>query len=286
MEWIERLNQALDYIEENLDGEISLEKMGQITCSSSFHFQRMFSYIASIPLSEYIRRRKMTAAAFDLQTSDIKIIDLALKYGYDSPTSFNRAFQTLHGIAPSTARTEGTPLKAFPKLRVSISIKGETEMNYRIEKKEAFRIVGVKESMNVNLEENFTKVPQLWQRAAQDGSILRLVEVMNQPPFSILGVSTCMNGEEMDYYIAAASDLPVPDGMSETIIPAGVWAVFECVGPLPHAMQSLQKRIITEWLPASGYEYADAPDVEVYTNGDQQASDYRSEIWLPIVKKV
>lgn len=286
MEWIGRLNQALDYIEDNLDGEIDFEKIAQIACCSFFHFQRMFSYIAGIPLSEYIRRRRMTAAAFDLQTSDIKIIDLALKYGYDSPTSFNRAFQTLHGTAPSTARTEGTPLKAFPRIRISVSIKGETEMEYRIEKKEAFRIVGVKESMDVNLEENFAKIPQLWQQVAQDGSLMRLVEMMDQPPFSILGVSTCMNGEKMDYYIAAATNSPAPEGLCETIVPAGIWAIFECVGPLPHTMQDLQRRIITEWLPASGYEYADAPDVEIYTNGDQQAADYRSEVWLPVVKKM
>lgn len=286
MDWIGRLNQALDYIEDNLDGEIGFEKIAQIACCSSFHFQRMFSYIAGIPLSEYIRRRRMTAAAFDLQTSNIKIIDLALKYGYDSPTSFNRAFQTLHGIAPSAARTEGAPLKAFPRIRISVSIKGETEMKYRIEKKEAFRIVGVKESMHVNLEENFAKIPQLWQQVTQDGSLMRLVKMMNQPPFSILGVSTCMNGEKMDYYIAAATNLPAPEGMCETIVPAGIWAIFECVGPLPHTMQDLQRRIITEWLPTSGYEYADAPDVEVYTNGDQQAADYRSEIWLPVVKKM
>lgn len=227
----------------------------------------------------------MTAAAFDLQTSEIKIVDLALKYGYDSPTSFNRAFQSLHGIAPSTARLEGIPLKAFSRIRISISIKGEAEMNYRIEKKEAFRIVGVRESMRVNLEENFVKVPRLWLQAAQDGSIMKLAQMMNRPPFGILGVSTCMDGAEMDYYIGASTDMPVPEGMEETVIPGGTWAVFECTGPLPNAMQDMQKRIITEWLPASGYEYADAPDIEVYSDGDQQASDYRTEIWLPITKK-
>ncbi|WP_410772608.1 GyrI-like domain-containing protein [Fontibacillus sp. BL9] len=285
MEWIERLNQALEYIEDNLGSKIDYEKAARIACCSSFHFQRMFSYIAGIPLSEYIRRRRMTAAAFDLQTGEVKIIDLALKYGYDSPTSFNRAFQSLHGIAPSKARLEGTSLKAFPRIRISISIKGEAEMNYKIEKKEAFRIVGVKESMNVNLEENFVEVPRLWQQATQDGSIMKLAHVMNRPPLGILGVSTCMNGEEVDYYIAAATDFPVPEGMCETMIPGGTWAIFECIGPLPHAMQDLQRRIITEWLPTSGYEYAEAPDIEVYTDGDQQSPDYRSEIWLPIVKK-
>ncbi|WP_058304444.1 AraC family transcriptional regulator [Gorillibacterium timonense] len=285
MEWMDRLNQALKYIEENLSGEINCEQAAKIACCSPFHFQRMFSYIAGIPLSEYIRRRRMTAAAFDLQTSDVKIVDLALKYGYDSPTSFNRAFQSLHGIAPSAARKEGIALKAYPRITFTLSIKGEEEMNYRIESKASFRIVGVNEQMDINLEENFTKVPLFWQQTAQSGMLPQIIGLMNQPPFGVLGVSTCMNGTDLAYYIAVASDLPAPEGMASYEVPAATWAVFECIGPLPHAMQELQKRIITEWLPTSGYEYADAPDIEVYSDGDQQAPTYRSEIWLPIVKK-
>lgn len=285
MEWVERLNQSLDYIEEHLCDVISYEQAARIACCSPFHFQRMFSYIAGVSLSEYVRRRRMTAAAFELQTGDIKIVDLALKYGYDSPTSFNRAFHSMHGVAPSTARTEGTFLKAYPRIRITISIKGEAEMNYKIVSKEAFRIVGVKESMDTNVEDNFSKVPLFWQRTAQSGMLQRISTLINQPPFGVLGVSTCMNGKDLDYYIAAASDLPVMEDMHEYIVPAATWAVFECIGPLPQALQELQKRIITEWLPASGYEYANAPDIEVYSDGDQQALSYRSEVWLPVVKK-
>lgn len=285
MEWLERLNQSIRYIEENLNDEILFEQAAKIACCSTFHYQRMFSYIAGIPLSEYIRRRRMTAAAFDLQTSDAKIIDLALKYSYESPTAFNRAFQSVHGVSPSAARAQGVSLKAFPRISFTILIKGDAEMNYRIEKKDAIRIVGAKVHLNMNIEQSFAEVPLFWQKTVQEGMIPKLCMLMNQPPFGVLGVSTCMNGKDFDYYIAVATDQPAIEGTHEYVIPAGTWAVFECVGPMPTAIQELQKRIVTEWLPTSGYEYADAPDIEIYTDGDQQSEAYQSQVWLPIVKK-
>jgi len=134
MEWLDRLNQSISYIEDKLTGEIDIEKAAKIACCSSFHFQRMFSYIASVSLAEYIRRRRMTLAAFELQNSDIKIIDLAIKYGYDSPTSFSRAFQNVHGVPPSAAKGEGIVLKAHPRMTFLISIKGYEEvLNQKVE---------------------------------------------------------------------------------------------------------------------------------------------------------
>ncbi len=285
MEWLERLNQSIGYIEDHLSGTVHYEEAARIACCSVFHFQRMFSYIAGIPLSEYIRRRRMTAAAFDLQSSDIKIIDAALKYGYDSPTSFNRAFQSVHGVSPSSARMEGMSLKAFPRISFTISIKGDAEMNYKIETKDSFKIVGVKEHMELNVEENFAQVPLFWQKTVQSGILPEILPLMNQAPLGLLAVSTCMNGKDFDYYIGVATDRPAPEGTVEYRVPASTWAVFECTGPMPQAIQELQKRVVTEWLPTSGYEYADAPDIEVYTEGDQQSPSYKSEVWLPIRKK-
>lgn len=285
MEWLERLNQALDYMEDNLDGVIQYERAAQIACCSTFHFQRMFSYLAGIPLSEYIRRRRMTAAAFDLQNSSIKVIEAAMKYGYDSPTSFNRAFQSVHGVSPSAARSSGVCLKAFPRITFTISIKGDAEMNYRIEKKDAFRIVGVKEHYALDIEECFAQVPGFWQKTVQEGTIPKLCALLDHEPYGVLGVSTCMNGRDFDYYIAVASGKSVPEGMEAYEVPACTWAIFECTGPMPQSIQRLQKRIVAEWLPASGYEYADAPDIEVYSEGDQTSPDYKSEVWLPVVIK-
>ena len=285
MEWLERLNQSLDYIEENLSGTISYERAAQIACCSAFHYQRMFSYIAGVPLGEYIRRRRMTEAAFELQTNGMKVIDAALKYGYESPTSFNRAFQSVHGVSPASARTEGIILKAYPRISFKISIRGDAEMNYKIETKNAFRIVGVKEHFPMDVEESFAKVPLFWQKTAQAGTIPKLCGINDKPPFGVAGVSTCMNGKDFDYYIAAASDRPAPEGMEEYEVPACTWAVFECVGPMPKAIQDLQTRIVSEWLPVSGYEYADAPDIEVYPEGDQTSDGYKCEVWLPVSKK-
>lgn len=158
-------------------------------------------------------------------------------------------------------------------------------MNYRIEKKEAFKIVGVKEHFEMSLDESFAKVPQFWAETVQSGIIPKICELINKPPYGLLGVSTCMNGKDFDYYIAASTDKATPKAMVEYEVPAGTWAVFECVGSMPTAIQELQTCIVSEWLPVSGYEYADAPDIEVYPEGDQTADDYKCEVWLPITKK-
>ena len=159
MEWVERLNDAICYIEEHLTDKIDYEQLGRIACCSSYHFQRMFTYMAGIPLSEYIRRRRMSLAAVDLQGKSMKILDVAGRYGYNSPTSFNRAFQSVHGVAPSAVKSEGTPVKSFPPLTFKITVKGVEEMNYRIETKEAFRIVGVSVPLHKDIEKNFTVIP-------------------------------------------------------------------------------------------------------------------------------
>ncbi len=285
MEWLVRLNRAVEYLEENLAGEIDYAHAAHIACCSTFHFMRMFSYIAEIPLSEYVRRRRMTSAAFDLQGGDAKVIDIALKYGYDSPTAFSRAFQSVHGISPSAARQEGVTLKAYPRMHFHITIKGDAEMDYRIEKKDAFRVAGVMEHFQLNVEENFSRVPQFWGETVQSGKFAEILSICNGGIPGALGISTCMDGRAFDYYIACATDKPVPPGMAEYTVPAATWAIFPCTGPMPAAIQALQKRIITEWLPTSGYEYADAPDIEVYFEGDVTAPDYQTEVWLPVVKK-
>lgn len=282
MEWIERLNSAINYIEEHLTTDIDYDELARIACCSTYHFQRMFSYMAGVPLSEYIRRRRMSLAAADLQDSEKKIIDIALKYGYDSPTAFNRAFQNLHGIAPSQARTEGISLKAYPPISFKITIKGETEMNYKIEKKDAFKIIGLSEELHQDIEENFAIVPQMWQKAAASGTIPILASLMNSHPMGILGVSACNDLMQWRYYIAVASTLSAPEGFEEYTVPAATWAIFSGEGQ-SLSIQELEKRIVTEWLPSSGYEYGNAPDIEVYLSPDPENTKY--EVWIPVIRK-
>ena len=183
MEWIERFNEAISYIEEHLTEEIDYEQLGRIACCSSYHFQRMFTYMAGVTLSEHICRRKMSLAAVDLQGGNMKIIDVAGKYGYSSPTAFNRAFQTVHGIAPSAVKSEGVSVKSFPPILFKITVKGVEEMNYRIETKDAFRIVGVSVPLDKDIEKNFSVIPQKWQEISTNGTLQRLTGMMDTPPY-------------------------------------------------------------------------------------------------------
>lgn len=283
MEWIERLNNAVTYIEDNLKGNIDIEEASKIACCSTYHFQRMFAYIAEVPLSEYIRRRRMSLAAVNLKDSSEKVIDVALKYGYDSPTAFTRAFKSVHGISPSQAKNEGVILKAFPPISFKITIKGAIEMNYRIEKKESFRIVGISHKLDTDLEKNFKIVPEMWSKAVMDGTLSKLSSLMNSEPMGILGVSSCNPENNWRYYIAAASTKEIDDSLEEFIVPGCTWAIFAGQGT-NKSIQELEKRIVTEWLPTSGYEYADGPDIEVYFNADPENAKY--EVWIPVIKKV
>lgn len=284
MEWISALNESLNYLEEHLEGKTDIAQAAKLAGCSAFHYQRMFSYLAGMSLSEYLRRRKMSLAAERLHNGE-KVLDTALRYGYDSPTAFNRAFQSVHGFAPSEAKKEGTMLKAFPRIRFQIMIKGEAELEYRIETKPAFRIVGIGETVGSTLEENTQKVPQMWTKAAMSGDVARLAQLIvpsEKHPTGILGVCSNTVGEEWKYYIAVASQAPLLEGMQEAIIPECTWAIFPGQGKMPEGITDLQRRIITEWLPSSGYEYADAPDIEVYLEPNPQNARY--EVWLPIKK--
>nr|WP_287567477.1 effector binding domain-containing protein [Paeniclostridium sp.] len=271
-------------MEGNLDGEIKYEKAANIACCTTYHFQRMFSYIAGTPLSEYIRNRRLTKAALDLQNGE-KVIDVSIRYGYESPTAFNRAFQKIHNVSPSVAQKEGTFLKAYPPISFKITIKGVEEMEYRIVKKEEMRIVGAKALLEKNVEENFNTVPMLWQEVAQSGKIMEIASLMGPDSKGVLGVSACMDYlDKWEYYIAVETDKETPKGLEEYTIPACTWAVFPGEGQMPTAIQDIEKRAITEWLPTSGYEYADAPDIELYLNQDPMNSKF--EVWIPIRKNL
>lgn len=282
MDWIKRLNSAINYIEENICDTINIEEVAKIACCSTYHFQRMFAYMANLPLSEYIRRRRMSLAAVDLQYGDSKVIDVSVKYGYDSPTAFNRAFKTVHGISPSQAREEGTTLMAYPPISFQIIIKGVSAMNYRFETKKAFRIVGVSEPLETEIEKNFEIVPKMWGKAAMNGTITKLANMMDGTLMGLLGVSSCNEASNWRYYIAVESSKSIEDELEELIVPEATWAIFAGEGT-SQSIQELEKRIVIEWLPTSGYEYGNAPDIEVYLNADPENAKY--EVWIPVVKK-
>lgn len=286
MEWLNRMKEALDHIERNLDGRLEMEEIAKTAYSSPFHFQRMFLMLTGMTVAEYIRKRRLTLAAQELATSSSRVLDVALKYGYDSPESFSKAFRKIHGISPSEARHPGVRLKAFPRITFHLSLKGDKGMDYRIVKKEAFTVIGKSIQVTCRDGENPLQIPKFWEKSHRDGTIAKLASIGTGE--NLLGIILDMQPDKGDYtyMIGTETDQTVPEeNFTLRTIPASTWAIFTCVGPVPGAIQTMFRRIFQEWFPATGYEHSGAPELEVYPPGDTMAEDYQCEVWIPIMKK-
>ncbi|WP_404457377.1 GyrI-like domain-containing protein [Oceanobacillus kapialis] len=286
MEALKRMADSLAYMEEQLDAELNVEDIAKVACMSKFHYQRMFTMLTGFTVAEYIRKRRLTLAAQELLHANTKIIDVALKYGYETPESFSKAFRKVHGISPSTVRKHGQPLKAFPKLSFQIQLKGDEEMDYRIVEKEAFSVVGKSIKTSLVDGQNQSDVPAFWEESRSNGLDKELAA--HAGDMGIMGI--CLDfdkeQEQVRYFIGAEkSNKEVPTTWEEGEIPAATWAVFPVKGPMPTAIQRVWERIFSEWFPSTGYEHAGGPEIEAYTNGDPYAEEYYSEIWVPVVKK-
>lgn len=281
MDLLERMNNVLDYIENNLDIEIDHKKMAQIACCSEYHFPRMFSAISGISLSEYIRRRRLTLAAFEIQKSDIRILDLAIKYGYDSADSFSRAFSKTLGLKPSEARNSGVKLKAYPRISFQISIKGDTEMEYRIENLDfELRILG--KSQSVKTSKAFKTIPALWNSAKKDGYMQKLIDMSWENPkckleglLGVCGKEASITDDEFAYFMGVRYEEESPSEMETLVIPPSTWAVF------PNVVEAW-KRLYSEWVPTSGYELAHLPCIECFYGPKHKP---RHELWVPVIPK-
>ena len=285
MRWLENLSAAVAYIEEHLDQEISMDEAARIACCSTYYFQRMFTYVAGIPLGEYIRRRRMTQAAFELQRTGWKVLDIALKYGYTSPTAFNRAFQSVHGITPTAAKNAGSVLSAYPPIKFSVKVTGGEVMSYHITEKPAMRIAGIRMPITADMEESQKIIPKFWETTMGLGVFDQIVKLSDQEPKGILGASVYQNPDEIFYYIAVATTKDVPEGMHAFEIPASTWVVFENDGHFKENVQRVFRRFYTEWLPFSGYEYAGLPDLEVYPVIPGRPVNGHSEVWIAVKKE-
>lgn len=289
MDSLKSMNDALQYMEEHLQDEIDFAEVARRAYCSEYHFKRMFSFLAGIPLSEYVRRRRLTLAAFELQNSDIKVIDVAIKYGYSSPDSFTKAFQQMHGITPSEARKNGHSLKAFPRMSFQLSVKGGSEMNYRIVEKEAFSIVGLKKRVPLVFEGVNPEIAAMWQSLTPE-LISELKKLSNIEPSGLISASTNFSertteNSELDHYIGAATTEKCPQELSELKVAPSTWAVFEAVGPFPETLQNVWGRIYSEWFPSSSYEQTEGPEILWNADKDTTSPTFRSEIWVPVKKK-
>ncbi|WP_391559206.1 GyrI-like domain-containing protein [Robertmurraya sp.] len=290
MDLLKNFNDALHYIEENLDQEFDFNEVAKLAGCSEYHFRRMFSLLSGVSLSEYIRRRRLTLAAFELNQSGVRIIDVAMKYGYNSPDSFSRAFQSLHGVTPSEARNIGQTLKIYPRMSFQLSVKGGNEMNYRIEEKEAFRIVGIKKRVPIIFNGVNPEIASMWNSLDLD-MINKLKMLSNVEPLGLLSASTNFSEGrmeekgELDHYIGVATTQVCPDNLMPLEVLQSTWAVFEAVGPFPDTLQNIWGRIYSEWFPSSNYEQTEGPEILWNEHKDVTSPNFRSEIWIPVLKK-
>jgi AraC family transcriptional regulator len=290
MNWHERMNKAVDYIEENLCGDIDFDKISKIICQSPANFQRTFSIVTDISVFEYIRRRKMTLAAFDLQNSDDKVIDIAFKYGYESPEAFTRIFKETHGTSPSNTRKYGLPLKAFPRITFLLSIKGDIVMDYRIEKKEAFTVYGIEGVFTTDGGKNLKDIPMFWQECMEDGRFGELIKSTNEPLSRIHAICDYKKtgGNTFPYMLFAYHTKNCDtSGYTKVEVPAATWAVFKsekhALEQTSGVVQSLVKRVYTEWLPTAAYNKIDGYELELYFDSD--IDKFYEETWIRVEPK-
>ncbi|GMQ58769.1 AraC family transcriptional regulator [Vallitalea sediminicola] len=279
MEWIQSLNSAIDYIEENIFSDVSCKDISEHIYSSSFHFQRVFSLLTGMTVGEYIRNRRLSLAGQELTMSSSKVIDIALKYGYNTPESFTKAFSRFHGITPNQAKKAGFNLKSFNRLIIKIQLEGGNIMDYKIVKREEYKVLA--KTRYFTSENSAVEIPKFWSEYFEEGA--------HEIVCGMLGICEQeKNGcKEYRYGIGCecSDDADIPKGFEKLTIREHTWAVFKCVGPMPETIQNVWKRIYSEWLPQSEYELIPDYDIELYTDGDNKSKNYVSEIWIPVKRK-
>lgn len=285
MEWMDAVQKSLEYIENHLTDELSADEVAEHVYLSPFYFQKGFSMLCGYTVSEYIRNRRLALAGGELAAGDAKVIDIAMKYGYDSPDSFSRAFTRFHGISPTMVRRDNAMIKTFAPLKIELSLKGGYLMNYKIEKKSSFTVLAV--SKRFDYETCKEEIPRFWREHFEKGNGAVVCGMFG------INIDEEMKNQSFEYLIADVYHpaTEVPEGFTVRTIPEFTWAVFPCDGPMPTALQDVNKKIFSEWLPAlKEYEFAAGYCVEMYDAPDQYPKGtldehYHSEIWIPIKKK-
>lgn len=279
MDWVESLNKAIDYIEENLTCSLTYEKIAKNIYISSYHFQRTFKLLTGLTVGEYIRNRRLSLAGQELNSTNSKVIDAALKYGYETPESFTKAFERFHGITPNQAKVKGSNLKSFNRLIIKIKLEGGTVMEYKIADKDEFKVLA--KTKLFNMETSYREIPKFWNDYFSSGYAGKV-----RGDFGICEEAKG-NCKEFHYGIGCEykDGSKVPEGFEIIKVPAHTWAMFKCVGPMPDAIQTMWKRIYSEWLPQAEYELVSGYDMEIYADDDNKSKDYVSEIWIPVKKK-
>ncbi|MFD7105944.1 AraC family transcriptional regulator [Streptomyces celluloflavus] len=282
---LEPLNQAMEHIERHLDQRIEVAELARIAVTSEYHLRRLFSALAGIPLSEYIRRRRLTVAGAEVLAGERTLLDVAVRYGYGSGEAFARAFRALHGIGPGEARRTGAALRSQPRMSFRLVVEGSTTMRYRIVEKEEFRVAGKRARVPLVHEGVNPAIAAFIQGIGQE-TLRRIEALSDQEPEGIVAV--CDNladsraeGTELDYYHGVVTRSATPEDLDALTIPAGTWAVFENSGPFPQTLQYLWRDVFTQWFPSNPYRSRPGPEI-LRTRLSPDASEAEAELWIPV----
>ncbi|HEY9328527.1 MAG TPA: AraC family transcriptional regulator [Streptomyces sp.] len=284
---LERLNEAMEYVEHRLDGRIDVAEAARIAMTSEYHLRRMFSALAGMPLSEYIRRRRLTVAGAEVLAGDRTLLDVAVRYGYASGEAFARAFRAVHGVGPGEARRTGAALRSQPRMSFRLVVEGTSSMRYRIVEKEEFRVVGRKARVPL-VHEGVNPAIATFIRSLGQETMERIKALSDQEPEGIVQVSDDLadgraEGSELDYYHGVVSSAPVPEDMDALPVAAGAWAVFDSSGAFPQALQYLWRDVFTEWFPSNPYRSRPGPEIlRVHVSPDGASAD--AQLWIPVVR--
>lgn len=285
---ISALNQLIDHIEQHLAEEPDIDGLAGALGTTGYHLRRMFSSLAGMPLSEYVRRRRMTVAAADVVRGEKGLLDIAVRHGYGSGEAFGRAFRAVHGAGPGDVRRDGGPLRTQPRLRFRLTVEGSTPMDTRLVDRPAFRLVGhatrvplIHEGVNPHIQEHIAALPP--------EEHLRLKALGDTEPRGLLQVSDNVDpdareGSELTHLhgVAVRRETPVPDALDAIEVPAGRWAVFRTSGPFPQALQTAWAATATEWFPSNPWRLRPGPSLVAFLEHADDLTTATCELWLPV----
>ena len=282
---LERLNQALEHVEARLDQRIEVGELARIAVTSEYHFRRMFSALAGISLSEYIRRRRLTVAGAEVLAGERTLLEIAVRYGYGSGEAFARAFRAVHGVGPGEARKTGASLRSQPRISFRLVVEGSSSMRYRVVEREQFRVVGKKARVPL-VHEGMNPAIADFIRGIDQDTMRRIIALSDQQPQGIVWVSDDLDpsraeGTELDYYHGVVTGAEAPEDLDALTVPAGTWAVFENSGPFPLALQHLWRDVFTQWFPSNPYQSRPGPEI-LRTRLSQDGTEADAELWIPV----
>ena len=287
LEWTKALRESINYMEKNLFLDCTVKKVADHVHISPYYFEKAFKMVKGYTIGEYVRNRRLYLAEIELIKTKEKVIDLAYRYGYDTPESFTKAFSRFHGLSPIQIKEQPYKIKQFLPLKISISVKGGNQMEYTIESMESFEVIGI--GRVFSYDEAFNKIPSFWNEWKSKHHCLPEADLSK---YNVGKYGICIDegttGNELLYLIAGDyNGNSIQEGFKAVKIPTLTWAKFICIGPMPESLQSLNTRIFNEWLPENeDYEIAAGYNIELYEKGDINDSNYKSEIWIPVKKRV